>query len=150
MALLASFANRMHLGVIAEGVETREQMKRLQMMGCDYVQGYFFSKPLPLEDFEELLITQKHAQCPTRETAEKTSSDLYRIILADESQVFRKSVICGFEDEYETVEAEDAETAIEKLKEFGGDGVSAIIVSMTLPDNGAAKVMKFLRKETEF
>lgn len=145
-----NMAHRMHLGVIAEGVETREQMKRLQMMGCDYVQGYFFSKPLPLEDFEELLITQKHAQCPTRETAEKTSSDLYRIILADESQVFRKSVICGFEDKYETVEAEDAETAIEKLKEFGGDGVSAIIVSMTLPDNGAAKVMKFLRKETEF
>ncbi len=41
--------------VIAEGVETEEQMLTLRSMGCAYVQGYFFSKPVPAEEFEKFL-----------------------------------------------------------------------------------------------
>jgi EAL domain-containing protein (putative c-di-GMP-specific phosphodiesterase class I) len=37
---------------IAEGVETAEQLNYLTEQGCDEVQGYFFSKPLPPEQFE--------------------------------------------------------------------------------------------------
>ncbi len=46
-----------HIGarVIAEGVETREQLDYLRRHGCDYVQGYYFSKPLPRQEFENLL-----------------------------------------------------------------------------------------------
>ena len=145
-----NMAHRMHLGVVAEGVETREQMKRLQLVGCDYVQGYFFSKPLPLAEFEELLTTQSHAPHAEPLQCQQTGLDLYRVIVADESQSFRKNVVRGFDGEYETVEVENAESAIEKLKSFGGNGVSAVILSMTLPDDGAAKVMKFLRQETDF
>ena len=45
------------LGVpmIAEGVETEEQMLTLKRMGCDIVQGYYFSKPVPPEEFERFL-----------------------------------------------------------------------------------------------
>lgn len=52
---IVSMAHRMHLEVVAEGVETREQMERLQACGCDYAQGYYFAKPLPREEFEKLL-----------------------------------------------------------------------------------------------
>ena len=52
---IVSMAHRMHLEVVAEGVETRDQMERLQACGCDYAQGYYFSKPLPREEFEKLL-----------------------------------------------------------------------------------------------
>ncbi|HXU92353.1 MAG TPA: EAL domain-containing protein, partial [Gallionella sp.] len=41
--------------VIAEGVETEEQFKALQRYGCASLQGYLFSKPLPIDQFEELL-----------------------------------------------------------------------------------------------
>lgn len=44
------------LNVIAEGVETREQFEFLQHHGCHAYQGYFFSRPLPLEDFERWVL----------------------------------------------------------------------------------------------
>ena len=40
---------------VAEGVETAEQLFALKEMGCDVVQGYYFSKPLPVGDFERYL-----------------------------------------------------------------------------------------------
>ena len=45
--------------IIAEGVETAEQMFTLKMMGCDIIQGYYFSKPLPAKEFEVFLVEKK-------------------------------------------------------------------------------------------
>ena len=41
----------MHLATIAEGVETQAQFDFLRREGCEQIQGYLFSKPLPTEDF---------------------------------------------------------------------------------------------------
>ena len=41
--------------VLAEGVETEEQAKLLQHFGCDYAQGYFYSRPLKEEEFLEYI-----------------------------------------------------------------------------------------------
>ena len=52
---LIEFAHRLDLKVIAEGVETKEQADFLRENGCDYFQGYYFSRPMPQEEFEALL-----------------------------------------------------------------------------------------------
>ncbi|OGW25749.1 MAG: hypothetical protein A2X59_03995 [Nitrospirae bacterium GWC2_42_7] len=52
---IITLAHNMNLKVIAEGVETKEQLDFLRTLGCDEVQGYFFSKPLPADEFMKLL-----------------------------------------------------------------------------------------------
>jgi EAL domain-containing protein (putative c-di-GMP-specific phosphodiesterase class I) len=45
--------------VIAEGVETPEHVTILKSLGCEYAQGYLFSKPLPQDEIENLLATRR-------------------------------------------------------------------------------------------
>ena len=47
------------LGLLAEGVETKDQIELLQSIGCDQVQGYYYAKPMPEEEFFELLKKQQ-------------------------------------------------------------------------------------------
>ncbi|RFA30158.1 hypothetical protein CAI21_08205 [Alkalilimnicola ehrlichii] len=53
IAILA-LAKQLQLKVVAEGVETEQQLQFLQEAGCDLIQGYIFSKPLPAKDFRKL------------------------------------------------------------------------------------------------
>ena len=53
-------ANQLDLGLLAEGVETKEQVDLLQSIGCDQVQGYYYAKPMPEKQFFELLQKQQH------------------------------------------------------------------------------------------
>ncbi len=46
-----AMVKRMNMKIVAEGVETREQKEYLEGMGVDYLQGYYFSKPIPEEEF---------------------------------------------------------------------------------------------------
>lgn len=55
LKFIMALARWMHLSVVAEGVETKEQLIRLRELGCDYVQGYYFAKPMPSDDFEAVL-----------------------------------------------------------------------------------------------
>ncbi len=48
-------AKKLNLNVVCEGVETMEQVEFLKSVGCDYAQGYFYSRPIPQEQFDELL-----------------------------------------------------------------------------------------------
>jgi EAL domain-containing protein (putative c-di-GMP-specific phosphodiesterase class I) len=40
------------MDVITEGVETEQQLRVLSEMGCSYYQGYYFSRPVPVDEFE--------------------------------------------------------------------------------------------------
>lgn len=52
---MVRLAHWMKLSVVAKGVETYEQVERLREMGCDYVQGYYFSEPVPDWEYEEII-----------------------------------------------------------------------------------------------
>ena len=52
-------ADKLELGLLAEGVETQEQIEMLQNIGCDQVQGYYYARPMPADDFFSLLKEQQ-------------------------------------------------------------------------------------------
>ncbi|MBQ8095356.1 MAG: EAL domain-containing protein [Clostridia bacterium] len=61
LEVVIEIAGSLNVPTIAEGVETAEQMLTLKTMGCDIVQGYYFSRPLPPADYEAFLLARKSA-----------------------------------------------------------------------------------------
>ncbi|MEW6117501.1 MAG: EAL domain-containing protein [Nitrospirota bacterium] len=59
ISAVTAVAQNMKLRVIAEGVETEEQFEFLKSIGCQEIQGFFFSKPLPADEFRELIANGK-------------------------------------------------------------------------------------------
>ena len=57
-----TMADKLQLGVLAEGVETKEQVELLQNIGCDQVQGYYYAKPMPEDEFYNLLLNTGEGQ----------------------------------------------------------------------------------------
>ena len=57
IALCASInmIKEMNMEIVVEGVESREMAQKLIQLGCDYLQGYYFSKPLPANKFMECI-----------------------------------------------------------------------------------------------
>ena len=138
----------MNLSVVAEGVETKEQLERLRETGCDYVQGYYFAKPMPCSDFGELLKAQSAA-------LEQEKRDLDRIeengrdsiiLAADEDEEYRKSIRKTFESSFRVLEAATAEEALACIASHE-DKIAAAIVSLTLPEPDGFAVLKVLQRE---
>lgn len=57
---MINLGHNLHLQVVAEGVETPEQLALLRQFGCDQVQGYLISKPLPLSELARFLVFGRH------------------------------------------------------------------------------------------
>ena len=60
VAMIISIGHTLNLKVISEGVETSDQIDVLKQIGCDYIQGYVWGKPMPPEEAKKLL-DQEHA-----------------------------------------------------------------------------------------
>src|SRR5262249_1997855 len=74
---IISLAHSLRLKVVAEGVETPEQLRFLRTLGCDQYQGYHFSPPLPASEFAQLVCDwQKAEDGASMEEATRTHSKL--------------------------------------------------------------------------
>jgi len=55
VASIVSMGRILGMRIVAEGVETDEQLRQLRQIGCDFVQGYYFSRPLPAAEFHDFV-----------------------------------------------------------------------------------------------
>jgi diguanylate cyclase (GGDEF)-like protein/PAS domain S-box-containing protein len=84
---IIAMAHRMDLKVVAEGIETQGQFNYLRANGCDEMQGFLFSPPVPAETFETYLRSGKRLELPDRAPA-----DLQTLLLVDDEQSIRSAV----------------------------------------------------------
>ena len=59
LEMMIGVSHSLNIPTIAEGVETAEQASALKTMGCDIIQGYYFSRPLPADEFESFIVKKK-------------------------------------------------------------------------------------------
>ena len=75
LEVIVGISDYLSVPVIAEGVETQEQLHSLRSMGCDIVQGYFFSKPVPASEFEPFILQKKEADAAYKTAAFSQNND---------------------------------------------------------------------------
>jgi diguanylate cyclase (GGDEF)-like protein len=94
--LIIDIADYLHVPVVAEGVETEEQYMVLKAMGCDYVQGYFFSKPVPHEEFDHFLVERGNAKVEITPAVKKTYMSISKALTSDFESIFYVDVVTDF------------------------------------------------------
>ena len=100
--LIIDIADYLNVPVVAEGVETEEQYLVLKLMGCDMVQGYYFSKPVPPEAFDHFLIERKDMKAELTPTEKKSYMSVSRALTGDYESLFYVDVVTDFYLEFHT------------------------------------------------
>ena len=107
--LIIDIADYLHVPVVAEGVETDEQYLILKTMGCDYVQGYYFSKPVPNDEFENFLVERGEARTEVTPAARKTYMSISKALTSDFESIFYVDMVTNFYLEFYTGKGGDLE-----------------------------------------
>jgi len=94
--LIIDIADYLHVPVVAEGVETEEQYRVLKAMGCDLIQGYYFSKPVPAAEFEPFLITRRGQAVGPVQTPKKSYMSLSRALTGNFESIFYVDMLTDF------------------------------------------------------
>ena len=104
MEVIIDIAKYLAVPVVAEGVETASQLHALKDLGCDIVQGYFFSKPVPAAEFEPFILQKKEADLVAKE---KSLTESEETAPETETETVEAAVAAG---EAEAAQEETGET----------------------------------------
>ena len=107
---IIAMAHRMGLEVVAEGVETEAQCGYLRQNGCDEIQGFLFSKPLPAAEFAELLKSGRGLALPDRVEDGRTL-----LIVDDDPNILKALQRLLLDESYRLLIAPDAASGLEML-----------------------------------
>lgn len=145
LRFIMSLARWMGLSIVAEGVETEEEMEQLREIGCDYGQGYYFAKPMTRWDFEELLKQKQRGARPYLANAMREDKG-QTILVVDTEEEYRRQVRETFGNRYRIMEAADARTALRCLssQEYI---IAAVVLSLSQDREDGLAVLDMLRGE---
>lgn len=122
---IIALAHRLQLQVVAEGVETESQLGYLRQNGCDEIQGFYFSRPIPAEDFAALLCQGKNLPVPDTSRCERT------LMVVDDEPLILSALRRSLIDEgYHIL---TAESAFEGLELMAKNPVQVILTDQRMP-----------------
>lgn len=153
-----NMAHRMHLNVVAEGVETNDHKKRLKVLGCDYAQGYFFAKPMPASEFEGLLKMYKSVfSGMVAETCLLDKNSLLKdicgakhtVLVVEDNELNRNSLTEILETQYVVLTAENGKEGLEVLQK-NAQHITAIMLDIQMPVMNGYEFLKHVSRDPVF
>lgn len=125
---IIDMVHRMGYKVISEGVETEREVQILQQLGCDYIQGYFFSKPLPKVNFE-LYMEQTHGDSYLFQSGVKNQDHWSKF--TEDSEIKRALLDCMSVISREGNEVQSIQKLLEIIGNFYGADRTYLIEMQT-------------------
>ena len=152
ISFVISLAKWMKLSVIAEGVETAEQIISLRSMDCNFVQGFYFAKPMPREAFEAILQTVAVSELTAatlpdfslKDRSADSSDRKHVMLVVDDIEVNRAVLDSIFYKEYEVVQKENGAEAIQYLEENYTD-VEVVLLDLLMPVMDGFQVLERMK-----
>lgn len=137
LSFVISLSKWLDLDTVAEGVETKEQVDLLRNMGCDYVQGYYYAKPMPAEEFEQYLVAEnlshgKESKISILWNEQDDKKEKETILVIGDEASSQQKLSDLLEPYYHVIVTNDGREAYRYLHEHG-DLVSMILLNQQLP-----------------
>jgi diguanylate cyclase (GGDEF)-like protein len=135
-----AMADSMDLGVIAEGVETRAQLKYLQSKYCDEMQGYYMSHALPARDMEAFLMEPERS---ARIILEETLSQRTILLVDADPSTLKAANRVSAKEGYQILTAACAREGFDKLAE---NDVAVVVADYKMPEMDGSHFLKQVSK----
>ncbi|MGZ5001349.1 MAG: EAL domain-containing protein, partial [Methylomonas sp.] len=135
---IISMSHNLKLSVIAEGVETEAQLNFLRLRGCDEMQGFYFSEPLPAADFEQMLRERRKLVFPPG--AELPTQTI--LVVDDEPNILSSLRRLLRHEGYNILTAESGQAGLEQM---AGHDVGVVIADSRMPQMGGAEFLGKVR-----
>lgn len=157
LSFVISLARWMNLTVNAEGVETAEQVERLKGMDCHYVQGFYFARPMPAEEFTKMLSPEsvdiaekKTVRADVRRDDEALGAgspeDKPCMLIVDDIRINRTILGGFFEKQFRIIEAENGAAALTYIREHTDD-IAMILLDLVMPVMDGFQLLETLKSD---
>lgn len=148
---IMGLAKWMNLYVVAEGVETKEQLELLKSMDCNYAQGYYFAKPMPDKDFGDRLQSHEVIHMPGADENDGENTqilvrdyDKEQIMLVIDDLAMNRAILADyFRDLFSIVEATNGDAALNYFKRGGKADI--IMLDIYMPHIDGFQVLDELK-----
>ena len=148
VAAVMGMAHALGLHVVAEGVETSDQVSRLRTLGCDEAQGYYFARPMTVDAIEALVAASTsgalgRGDASANVTGRRLSSG--RVLVVDDAPDVRGLARASLAPAgFDVREAGSGEEALAMARQFEPD---CVVLDVNLPGISGLEVCRILREE---
>ena len=155
LGFVISLSKWLNLETIAEGVETKEQVEQLKSFGCDYVQGYYYAKPMPKEAFERCLEKDVYKVRTEKKNLADASEQLDMeekkdtVLIVEDNEMNREILRNMVSPYYHVKEAGNGQEAYDYLM-MNSTEISVILLDMLMPVMDGFTFMKKKNQNKEF
>lgn len=153
LSFIISLSKWLELLTIAEGVETEEDFQLLKSMGCNYVQGYYYAKPMPGEDFIKYIEVHMEKEEETDESeavsvvVDNEKKKQFTILVVEDIELNREALKTILDPYYNIKIAEDGVKALEIMRKER-DEIDVVILDLMMPIMDGFQLLEIMKKES--